>query len=121
MTATDTPAAAVDLAWQAYQLEERHARAEYLAAVQTAQEHFNADVKPAMDTYHSVERAAWQAYNMASRTAKRRYLDATTQAASLPAVDIPPPPQLPAAAPDSPDRGPWIPRPEYHPYPETER
>ena len=120
MTATDTPATAAALAWQTYQAEERHARTEYLAAVNTAQQHFTADVKPAMDTYHSAERAAWQAYNINSRAAKRRYLDATTQLA-IAAADTPPP--LPAAqedTPDSPDRGPWYPRPEFHPYPETE-
>jgi hypothetical protein len=116
----DDPATtALDAAWQAYQDEEAAARTAYLDAVATAQRHFDADVAPAMTAYHSAERAAWQAFNMMSRAAKRRYLDATTHATAVAATPPLPAADATPATPDSPGRGPWAPRLETHPYPQT--
>lgn len=66
----------VNAAWQTYQSGESGAQTAYYAAVEEAQRNFTADVAPALDTYHRVERAAWQAYLMASRAARRRYIEA---------------------------------------------
>lgn len=116
MTTTDAITTAVDLAWQKFQAEERQARSEYLASVHEANTQFIADIAPAMDTYHNVERAAWQHYNLTSRAAKRAYLDATTAAASAPGTAPAPSPAPAADPPDSPDRGPWVQRPVFHPF-----
>jgi len=73
----------INAAWQTYQAGERGAQTDYYAAIEEAQRNFTADVAPAIDTYHRVERAAWQAYLMTSRAARRRYLEA----AGIPAAD----------------------------------
>lgn len=119
MNPDGTTTTALDAAWQAYQDEEAAARIAYLDAVATAQHHFDADVAPAMTAYHSAERAAWQAFNMTSRAAKRRYLDATTHATAMAATPPLPATDATPASPDSPGRGPWAPRLETHPYPQT--
>jgi hypothetical protein len=93
------PTSGHDPAWLAYIATERQAQAEYNEATNEAQRNFEIDAKPAIDTYHSVERAAWQRYVMTSRAAKRRYLESTTQMA---AADTTPPAAPPEFTPHTP-------------------
>lgn len=121
MTAPAVTAAAVDLAWQAYQDNLATASRDYLATVGEAQRHYDSDVRAAIDTYHNVERTAFQAFTMTERAAKRRYLQAATAPADYP--DTPPSPPLPAtpAPRDGTGSGPWPAQPVFTPKPDKER
>jgi len=107
----------INAAWQTYQAGERGAQMDYYAAIEEAQRHFTADVAPAIDTYHRVERAAWQAYLMTSRAARRRYLEAAGIPAAdqegtllpVPAPTVAYPTRKPATSPT------WVPRSPPHP------
>lgn len=69
MTAGTLPAPAAGQPLPPWAAAEHAARTDYLAAVQYAQQQYDADVQAAAAAYRRAERLAWHAYQMNTRAA----------------------------------------------------
>ena len=69
MTAATLPAPAAGQPLPAWAAAEHAARVDYLAAVQYAQQQYDADVQAAVTAYRRAEQLAWYAYLMNTRAA----------------------------------------------------